>query len=88
MIELFCLVLLFSLNLFSLSLFVLVPFMFVASENAYIVFFKQVEGAIGRIKFYRMLATTWDLNLVKCANSILLIIGTLVNLQPPLVKKV
>lgn len=69
MIELFCLVLLFSLNLFSLSLFVLVPFMFVASENAYIVFFKQVERAIGRMKFYRILATTWDLNLVKCVNS-------------------
>lgn len=81
------LVLLFSLNLFSL-IFVLVPFMLALKILNYSVFFKQVERAIGRMKFYKILATTWDLNLVKCANSILLIIGALVNLQPPLVKKV
>lgn len=81
------LVLLFSLNLFSL-IFVLVPFMLALKILNYTVFFKQVECAIGRMKFYKILATTWDLNLVKCANSILLIIGALVNLQPPLVKKV
>jgi len=59
-----------------------------SNASSYIVFFKQVERAFGRMKFYRILATTWYLNLVKCANSILLITGALVNLQPSLVKKV
>lgn len=85
--KLFYIVLLFSLNLFSWNN-ICTHTLHVVSENNDTVFFKQVERAIGRMKFYRILATTWDLTLVKCANSILLVIAALVNLQPPLVKKV
>ena len=46
----------------------------------------QVERAIGRMKFYKILNSTWDLKLVESANDILLVVAALVNLRPPLVK--
>ncbi|CAH3144764.1 unnamed protein product [Porites lobata] len=46
----------------------------------------HVERAIGRMKFYKILNSTWDLKLVESANDILLVVAALVNLQPPLVK--
>ena len=46
----------------------------------------QVERAIGRMKFYKILNSKWDLKLVESANEILLVVAALVNLQPPLVK--
>ncbi|XP_067260698.1 uncharacterized protein [Chanodichthys erythropterus] len=46
----------------------------------------HVERAIGRMKKFRILNTTWELGLVKSADNIVTIIAALVNLLPPLVK--
>ncbi|XP_058608526.1 uncharacterized protein LOC131525172 [Onychostoma macrolepis] len=46
----------------------------------------HVERAIGRMKKFRILKTTWELRLVKSADNIVTIIAALVNLLPPQVK--